>query len=65
MDNHKGFSIGRFSVTKPVMVNILMITVLLLGSLSLVRLPQEQFAEIPFFWVNVIVPYRGVGVEGV
>jgi len=63
MDNQKGFSIGRFSVTKPVMVNILMITVLLLGGLSLARLPQEQFAEIPFFWVNVIVPYPGVGAE--
>jgi len=63
MDNRKGFSIGRFSVTKPVMVNILMITVLLLGGLSLARLPQEQFAEIPFFWVNVIVPYPGVGAE--
>ncbi|MDC7243893.1 MAG: efflux RND transporter permease subunit, partial [Sphaerochaetaceae bacterium] len=63
MDNQKGFSIGRFSVTKPVMVNILMITVLLLGGLSLARLPQEQFAEIPFYWVNVIVPYPGVGVE--
>jgi multidrug efflux pump subunit AcrB len=63
MYNQKGFSIGRFSVTKPVMVNILMITVLLLGGLSLARLPQEQFAEIPFFWVNVIVPYPGVGAE--
>ncbi|NBK20699.1 MAG: efflux RND transporter permease subunit [Spirochaetia bacterium] len=63
MENHKGFSIGRFSVTKPVLVNVLMITVLTLGILSLVRLPQEQFAEIPFFWVNVIVPYPGVGAE--
>ncbi|MGD6731451.1 MAG: efflux RND transporter permease subunit [Pleomorphochaeta sp.] len=65
MKNQKGFSIGRFSVTKPVMVNILMITVLLLGGLSLARLPQEQFAEIPFFWVNVIVPYPGVGAEDI
>jgi len=63
MENQKRFSIGRFSVTKPVLVNILMITVLTLGILSLVRLPQEQFAEIPFFWVNVIVPYPGVGAE--
>lgn len=63
MDKHNRFSIGRFSVTKPVMVNILMITLLLLGGLSLARLPQEQFAEIPFFWVNVIVPYPGVGAE--
>jgi multidrug efflux pump subunit AcrB len=65
MKKQEGFSIGRFSVTKPVMVNILMITVLLLGGLSLARLPQEQFAEIPFFWVNVIVPYPGVGAEDI
>lgn len=63
MENQKGFSIGRFAVTKPVLVNILMITILILGALSLVRLPQEQFAEVPFFWVNVIVPFPGVGAE--
>ncbi len=63
MENQKGFGIGRFAVNKPVLVNILMITVLTLGILSLVRLPQEQFAEVPFFWVNVIVPFPGVGAE--
>ncbi|HHT81138.1 MAG TPA: efflux RND transporter permease subunit [Spirochaetales bacterium] len=63
MESHTRFSIGKFSVTKPVLVNVLMITILLLGALSLVRLPQEQFAEVPFFWVNVIVPFPGVGAE--
>ena len=53
------FSVGRFSVTKPVLINILMITILALGAFSLVRLPQEQFAEVPFYWVNIIVPYPG------
>ena len=57
----KGFSIGRFSVTKPVLINILMITIFALGAFSLIKLPQEQFAEVPFYWVNVIVPYPGVG----
>nr|WP_319475176.1 efflux RND transporter permease subunit [uncultured Sphaerochaeta sp.] len=61
MDNQ--FSIGRFSVTKPVLVNILMITVLALGIFSLLTLPQEQFAEVPFYWVNVIVPYPGVSAQ--
>lgn len=56
-------SIGRFSVTKPVLINILMITIIALGAFSLVRLPQEQFAEVPFYWVNVIVPYPGVSAE--
>ena len=63
MEEQKRFSIGRFSVTKPVFVNILMITVLTLGILSLLRLPQEQFAEVPFYWVNIIVPFPGVGAE--
>ena len=57
------FSIGRFSVTKPVLINILMITILALGVFSLVRLPQEQFAEVPFYWVNIIVPYPGASAE--
>lgn len=59
----KQFSIGRFSVTKPVLVNILMITILALGVFSLLTLPQEQFAEVPFYWVNVIVPYPGVSAQ--
>lgn len=59
----KVFSVGRFSVTKPVLINILMITILALGAFSLVRLPQEQFAEVPFYWVNVIVPYPGASAE--
>jgi multidrug efflux pump subunit AcrB len=56
-------SIGRFSVTKPVLVTILMITILALGVFSIVRLPQEQFAEVPFYWVNIIVPYPGASAE--
>jgi multidrug efflux pump subunit AcrB len=63
MDQKPGFSIGRFSVTRPVLVNILMVSVIALGLLSVARLPQEQFAEVPFFWVNVIVPYPGTGAS--
>ncbi len=59
------FTIGKFSVTKPVLINILMVTVLALGLFSLIRLPQEQFAEVPFYWVNVIVPYPGVAAEDI
>ena len=62
-DNTSRFTIGKFSVTKPVLINILMITVLALGLFSLISLPQEQFAEVPFYWVNVIVPYPGVAAE--
>jgi multidrug efflux pump subunit AcrB len=46
-------------------VNILMIVVLALGAFSAYRLPQEQFSEIPFFFVNIVVPYPGVAAEDV
>ncbi|MGM0432068.1 MAG: efflux RND transporter permease subunit [Spirochaetota bacterium] len=61
----QGFSIGKFSVSNPVLVTILIFSVVVLGVFSLVRLPQEQFSEVPFYWVNVIVPYPGVGAEDI
>jgi multidrug efflux pump subunit AcrB len=66
MEHHRpGLSIGRFSVSNPVLVTILILAVIALGTFSLVKLPQEQFAEVPFFWVNVIVPYPGVSAEDI
>jgi multidrug efflux pump subunit AcrB len=56
---------GRFSVNNTVLVNILMVTFLVLGAFSLTRLPREQFAEVPFFWANILVPYPGVSAEDV
>jgi len=56
---------GKFSVKNSVLVHILMIAVLVLGALSLSRLPREQFSEVPFFWVNIAVPYPGVSAEDV
>jgi multidrug efflux pump subunit AcrB len=58
-------SLGKFSVSNPVLVNILMVVIFILGFLSISRLPQEQFSEVPFYWVNVIVPYPGVAAEDV
>jgi multidrug efflux pump subunit AcrB len=58
-------SIGTFSVKNPVFLNIVMILVLIAGVFSLNRLPREQFAEIPFYFVNVIVPYPGVSAEDI
>ncbi|MBI9103102.1 MAG: efflux RND transporter permease subunit [Spirochaetales bacterium] len=58
-------SLGKFSVKNPVLINILMITILILGGLSLQRLPREQFSEVPFFWVNIIVPYPGASAEDI
>lgn len=56
-------TIGNFSVKNGVLINSLMITILVLGFFSLRRLPQEQFAEVPFYWVFITVPYPGVGAE--
>lgn len=58
-------NIGKFSVNNPVLVNILMVTFIILGVFSLSRLPQEQFSEVPFYWVNIVVPYPGVSAEDV
>ncbi|QEN03875.1 efflux RND transporter permease subunit [Thiospirochaeta perfilievii] len=58
-------SIGKFSVRNPVLINIAIVTILVLGFLSLNKLPREQFSEVPFFWVNVIVPYPGVSAEDI
>jgi multidrug efflux pump subunit AcrB len=56
---------GKFSVDNSVLVNILMVTLLVLGAFSVTRLPREQFAEVPFFWANIVVPYSGASAEDV
>jgi multidrug efflux pump subunit AcrB len=58
-------NIAKLAVKNPVLVNILMVAVLALGIFSLSRLPREQFSEVPFFFVNIIVPYPGVSAEDV
>ena len=58
-------NIGKFSVNNPVLVNILMFALLALGALSMIRMPREQFSEVPFFIVNVVVPWPGVSAEEV
>ncbi|MBN2442252.1 MAG: efflux RND transporter permease subunit [Spirochaetales bacterium] len=58
-------TIGKFSVSNSVLINSLMVAILIFGFISVSRLPQEQFSEVPFFWVNIIVPYPGVAVEDV
>jgi multidrug efflux pump subunit AcrB len=58
-------NIGKFSVNNSVLVNILMVVILFLGVFSITRLPREQFSEVPFYWVNIIVPYPGVSAADV
>ncbi len=54
---------GKFSVKNPVLVNILMIAIIVLGTLSLIRLPREIFSDIAFSWAFIAVPYPGVSAE--
>jgi len=58
-------SISRFSVNNGVFLNILMIAVILFGFFSASRMPREQYDEVPFFFVNISVPYPGAGAEDV
>ncbi len=58
-------SVGSFSVKNRVFINILMIALLLLGALSLLRLPREQFSEVPFNWVIITVPWPGTSAEDI
>lgn len=58
-------NIGRFSVRNPVFLNILMVSLLALGGLSLSRMPREQFSEVPFYWAIITVPFPGASAEDV
>jgi len=55
----------KFSVDNHVLLNILLVTLLSLGAVSLGRLPREQFAEVPFYWVNIVVPYPGASATDI
>jgi len=52
-------NLPRFSTENTVLLTIVLVTLLVLGGFSVARMPQEQFSEVPFFWVNVVVPYPG------
>lgn len=56
-------NIGRFSVTNPVLVDILMVAILFLGLVSFIRLPRELQSDISFSWVFIAVPYPGAPAQ--
>ncbi|TVQ37941.1 MAG: efflux RND transporter permease subunit [Spirochaetaceae bacterium] len=58
-------NLGRFSVNNPVLINILMVLLLVFGYFSATRLPQEQFSDVPFYFVNIAVPYPGVSAADI
>lgn len=58
-------NLGKFSVGNPVLINILMVLILVFGFFSVSRLPQEQFSDVPFFFVNIAVPFPGVSAADI
>jgi multidrug efflux pump subunit AcrB len=58
-------SIAKFSVKNPVLVNVIMIGVIVLGSYSLVTLPRELMPDVSFPWIFVFVPAPGLSPEEV
>lgn len=58
-------TLGDFSVRNSVLINILTVLILVLGVFSVSRLPQEQLSEVPFFFINISVPYPGVSAEDI
>ena len=54
-------SIAGFAVRNSVLVNILMISILVIGVFSLIGLPREIMSEVSLNWAMVIAPYRCIG----
>ncbi|MFQ6093183.1 MAG: efflux RND transporter permease subunit [bacterium] len=57
--------LAKFSVRNPVLVNMLMILVIVVGAYSLMTLPRELMPDIAFNWVFIITNYYGAGPEEV
>ncbi|MFH1845367.1 MAG: efflux RND transporter permease subunit [bacterium] len=55
----------RFSVSQPVLVNLLMIGIFLGGGLALLSMPQELNPNISFNWVFVTILYPGASPQEV
>ena len=52
-------SIAEFSVKNPVLVNLLMIGLFIVGAISLLRMPTELNPQVDFNWVFITVVYPG------
>lgn len=53
----------RFSIRNPVVVNLLAISVFVVGAYSFVQLPREVFPEVSLNWVYVITNWPGSNPE--
>ncbi|MFQ5751520.1 MAG: efflux RND transporter permease subunit [bacterium] len=56
-------SIAKFSIKNPVLVNIIMIAVMVLGTYSLFTLPREMMPDVSFPWIFVWIGAPGFSPE--
>jgi multidrug efflux pump len=56
---------ARFSVRNPLLVNLAMVTIMLVGAYAFVVIPREGSPDINFNWAFVTVPYPGAAPEEV
>lgn len=58
-------SIFKLSVKNPVLANMIMLAVIVLGAYSFISLPREEAPEINFNWAFIITLYPGASPEEV
>jgi len=56
-------SIAKFSVKNPLLVNLMVVLIFIVGGYSLITLPRELMPDVPFNWVFIITVYPGVSPE--
>ncbi|MBD3168448.1 MAG: hypothetical protein GF307_03125, partial [candidate division Zixibacteria bacterium] len=56
-------TIIRFSIKNPVLVNVIMLGIVIMGAVSLTHLPPEAMPKIDMNWVFIVVTYPGVNAE--
>jgi len=53
----------EYSVKNPLIVNLLMVAILILGTISLLEMPRELNPKVSLNYIFIIIPYPGVGAE--
>jgi multidrug efflux pump subunit AcrB len=56
---------GKFSVSNSVFLNILMVTVFVLGAVALVQLPKEAMSDISYNFGIIMIYYPGVSASDI
>ena len=57
------FSVPRFSISQPVLVNLLMVGIIAGGIFAILGMPQELNPNISFNWVFVTIGYPGASPQ--